>query len=676
MMNIDEMSSFFEEESKIDYKKELNQEQLESVNALNGPVLIIAGAGTGKTKSLTYRLAHMIESGIDPATILLLTFTNKAADEMRERAMSLIGPKCEKITSGTYHSFCAKVLRRYAKVLGFKNNFNIIDDADSVEAINIVKEKHRIKGDKDDKEYPKSKDCYTIFDKAVNYNISVEKAIERFFPWFEPYMDDILFTKTCFDQYKKDTSVMNYGDLLYNMVELLKIDSIQKKISSTYQYIMVDEYQDTNDIQAAILKYLCKGTQNNLCVVGDDDQAIYSFRGANYHNILNFEKEFDGCKKIILNRNYRSNQEILDFSNRVTDNISKQIKKELVGTHKKGLKPELICVNNQMTEANVVFYNIMQEYKAGTPFSDMAVLVRNSYSSSELETLITTSKRKFSIPYQKFGGVKFLEKQSTRNVLAFVRICANNRDEISWFRILKILPGIGHTYANMITEDIMKNGVNALLNKKYEKRNFKPGLDLLFAELQKLEDKPFYDQLDYIIRKMYKKLVMYAISMKKISKLEKENEERNLHDDIESMTVLIDFAKGYDSISSFLDDLSTGSLSDDDSDDKLTISTVHSAKGLEWKTVYILDCVDGVFPSSKSLNCADEDLQDALDEECKVLYVAITRAKENLYIMKPDYIKTYDGYQRTELSRYLRKDELYKDLMFVQRVDNEKGNQN
>lgn len=663
------MNDFFEDspkESNLEkYKEELNSEQYKAIINTEGPILIIAGAGTGKTRTLVYRLSYLIEKGVPPEQILLLTFTNKAANEMKERATKLLDDRCSKVESGTYHAFCSKLLRKYISKLGFKSNFIIMDTSDAAEAINLVKEKHGFSNTKE-MSYPKGKELATIFSASVNKSKTIEQIIDEEYEEYIKYKSSIVRISEHYKEYKKAKNLLDYDDLLTITCELLKSQKdIREKLIKTYKYIMVDEYQDSNLIQLELLTLLTDDNRNNICVVGDPDQSIYGFRGSNYMNIINFPEQFIGCKTIVLDKNYRSNQEILNISNQIVNSIEKRVKKTLVSNKIKGSKPKIIKVDTTREEAKTVFFNIMQENKEGTQLKDIAVLIKNSSSSLELEALIVKESKRYNIPYVKYGGIRFMEKAHIKDILAFLKIISNPKDEVSWFRVLKLLPNIGNTYATRITENIIEYGMNVLLSDKYKGKKYSTQLSELYNILTKIADMEFTEQIETVVNGCYPKIMRKAINAKRISNINMLKELDQLEENIIESRLLLRMAEGYKSIESFINDITLDSTSDTENENKLTISTIHSAKGLEFKTVYILQCIEGLFPYINT-DDNEEKLQEKLDEEKRVLYVALTRAKENLCIMCPNIVFRYGQPEQAEISRFLTDNDImynYSDII-------------
>lgn len=638
----------------------LNKEQIEAVNTLNGPVLIIAGAGSGKTTVLTNRLVNLIENGADPKRILLLTFTNKAAAEMTTRAKSLLDERCEDVKGTTYHSFCAEILRRHALKIGFNSDFTICDSSDAAEILNLVKEK---KGYTKELGLPDGKALADMFSYMLNKEKTLLYTLENRYPSFIDLEMEISNIKDEYVIYKYKNNILDYDDLLTQTINLFEsYPEVCKSISDYYEYIMVDEYQDSNLLQMQLLRLLRQFENKNICVVGDPNQCIYGFRGSLHENILNFPDHFPGCKIIKLNVNYRSNQEILDLSNQITKDTDERFKNELVGTHHAGYKPKLVRVNGQNDEARFIIDKINKYRREGVSLNDMAVLIRGSFDSNMLETQIMEQTGKFAIPYQKYGGIKFFERDFVKNIFAFIKISINYKEEISWFRILKLYPGIGPVNAKKITEEILKNGVSELDDNKYVKKKFAEYLPEIHEFLNKMNTMEFQDQMEYLVNEYYYKVAKRSINNMKTSTSNIRKKLRDLDSEIEQAQVLIKIAEGYKTASKFINDLLLEVPQDEVEDEQLTISTIHSVKGLEFKVVFILDCVEGKFPWIKEPRAATEEayaeVDAELEEEGRVFYVAVTRAKEDLYLMYPQF--NIFSREETDLSRFLAKDEIYK----------------
>ncbi len=600
---------------KIDYSKELNESQLSAVVTKEGPVLVIAGAGSGKTKTLTYRAARLIEDGVNPNSILLLTFTRKAANEMLRRASNILDERCENIEGGTFHSFANKILRKYSALLGLKNNFTIMDNSDSAD---IIKHLTDNLYPKKEKRFPKKNTIFEIYSKSVNKETPMHNIIEKEYPNFLDVEDKIIEINKAYVNYKRQNSLLDYDDLLLYLKFLLNDhENILNKLSNQYKYIMVDEYQDTNTLQADIVKLLAKN-HNNIMVVGDDSQSIYSFRGANYNNILDFPKIYENTKVIKLEQNYRSNQNILKLTNTVISKAKTGYKKELFSEIESIKKPILIRAINSQMEAEFVCQKILELLDEDINLNDICVLIRNASMSFNLEIMLG----KYNIPFQKFGGPKFMETAHIKDIIAFLRVILNPDDTISLNRILLLLKGIGSSGANKIIPAFQKKDFNVLPVKYANTVN--PLVELF----DKTKDMDLQAMADSII-------TFYTPIFK-----EKYDDYTKRQKDLEHFSYL---TGQYKKLDTFLSDLALeppdnsmeGIYKNNIKDEALTISTIHSAKGLEWNSVFIIGAIDGRFPSTYSFNYEDE-----LEEELRLMYVALTRAKEDLFISYP--IDMYD----------------------------------
>ena len=407
---------------KVNYEGELNPAQLDAVTTQNGAILVVAGAGTGKTKTLTYRCARLIEDGVAPENILLLTFTKKASREMLNRASLVLDERCDKVAGGTFHSFANMILRKYASFLGLKNNFTIMDTADSEDVMAHVA---NTLYPKKEKRFPKKSTLLEIYSKSVNKETPTRDIIEKDYYNFLDVADKIIEIHKSYVNYKRQNSILDYDDLLLYLKFLLEEqEGIRHKLSNTYKYIMVDEYQDTNTLQADIIKLLAS-LHNNIMAVGDDAQSIYAFRGANYQNILDFPNIFPNTKIIKLEQNYRSSQNILNLTNAVISKTTKGYKKELFSLNSNPKKPAIVRAVNSTDEAQFVCQKVLELLDEDIPLNDICVLVRNARMSYQLEIELA----KYNIPYQKFGGPKFLEAAHIKDIIAHLRIILNPDDK-------------------------------------------------------------------------------------------------------------------------------------------------------------------------------------------------------------------------------------------------------
>ena len=611
----------------IDYEKVLNEAQFQAVMNVNGPVLVIAGAGSGKTRTLVYRVARLIELGISPSSILLLTFTRKAAQQMLERAANLQDERCKFVSGGTFHSLANKILKRYSSAIGFERGFSLLDRGDMEEVISALI--HAL-GMSKVKRFPKKGTIANIISKSVNIQKSIDKVIKREYEHlseFSPHVEKIFYM---YREYKKKNSLLDYDDLLVYLKELLqKNPDIRSTLSRQYKYIMVDEYQDTNRIQADILKGLCF-EHDNIMVVGDDSQAIYSFRGADYNNMFEFPKIFPNTKIIKLEQNYRSIQPILDLTNAIMEKAKKRYTKCLYTTRKGGKKPELVNTRTEPKQAEFVCQFIKEQLKKGYSLKDIAVLFRASYHSFELEAELTREK----IPYVKYGGFKFLESAHIKDFLSHIRAFLNNEDIISWTRILRLIKNIGPSKAEKIFMWLKESDVHPkdILKWPKLKKAEKEGLERLaklFCDMSQEGISPA-DAARLIID------YYFPIMQEKFDDYPKRKRE---------LEQLIPMAFRYRSLRAFVDDLILEPpTSPDDLQEKkdefLTLSTVHSAKGLEWPIVIIIWAVEGRFPLARASGNIE-----SLEEERRLMYVAATRAKDHLIICYPgdEYIPFWES---------------------------------
>ncbi len=621
---------------KIDYEKELNPAQLEAVLKTEGSILTIAGAGSGKTKTLTYRVARLIESGVKPENILLLTFTKKAADEMLSRASIILDSRCEQVAGGTFHSFANYILRKYSNFLELKNNFTIIDRSDSEDVINHIR--GRVTG-KQEKRFPKKHTILDIYSKAINKNLSAQSILENEYKQFEHCLEKINEISKEYTNYKRENSLLDYDDLLlYLKILLSSNDDLRKKISNQYKYILVDEYQDTNTIQSDIIKLLAS-EHNNVMAVGDDSQSIYSFRGANFKNILEFPHTFPNTKIIKLEQNYRSSQNILSLANEILKKAKEKYSKNLFSVIENPNKPAIICSSDIQTEAEFIVQRVLElSEEENISLNEIAVLARSARMTYNLE--IEFAKR--NIPYKKFGGLKFIETAHVKDIIAHLRVILNPNDVISFNRLLLLLEGVGAQTANKLIPILSNPDLD--VSKTYlpskSSDTIKKLLELIAVSKQNLFEPS--------------KIVEAVISYYEPILTNKYDDFSKRLKDLEHFLYL---ASRYSNLEDFLSDLA---LEPPDSsmidvkegttkDEFLTLSTIHSAKGLEYKAVFIIGAVDGRFPSVFSFNSEEE-----LDEELRLMYVAVTRAKTHLYITYPiDMFDYSTGMVLSKPSRFL-----------------------
>ncbi len=624
----------------IDYQQELNPSQYEAATTRDGPVLVLAGAGSGKTRTLIFRVARMIEEGVDPASLLLLTFTRRAAEEMIQRAEALMGGRCDKVTGGTFHSFANTVLRRYASLLGFANAFTILDRTDSEDAINLIRT--RLGLDKKVRRFPRKQTIAEIISLAANKTTSVAEVLDSQFPHLFSELDDLSRIEEYYRQYKHERSLLDYDDLLTHLRELLRTHpEVAQRLSHTYRYIMVDEYQDTNRLQAEIVRLLAH-VHDNVMAVGDDAQSIYSFRGATVRNIFEFPDLFPDTKIIKLEENYRSTQPILDLSNEIILQAKESYTKNLFTKKDSGFQPALIEADSERYQSRFVAQKILELREEGVPLTEMAVLFRSSFHSFDLEIELS----KCDLPFVKRGGFKFIETTHVKDVLAHLRILANPQDAVSWHRVLLLLEGVGPKSSDKILNHVLGGAEQIPRLADYHGRGaVRTEVQKLAAALQTVADPDLQprEQIDLIVQ--------YYLP---ILKRNQRDDYPKRQKDLEHFSII---TERYRSLDRLLSDMaleppnsSVGDVlaTDRDEEGVLTLSTIHSAKGLEWHSVFIIWAVEGRFPSLYN----KED--DELEEERRLMYVAATRAKENLFISYP--INIFDratGMVLSKPSRFL-----------------------
>ena len=605
----------------IDFERELNPSQLNAVQTIDGPLLVIAGAGSGKTRVIEYRVLYLVHKGIAPQSILLLTFTRKAAAQMLARASSH-DVRCNYVEGGTFHSFAYRILKKYAGRLGFEA-FTILDEADAENAVNLCVGKLGL-GEKD-KRFPRKDTLRKIISMSINKNKKIDDIVDTEYPNFTDHVAAIEKIRDEYRRYKQEKSYFDYDDLLvYLSILLSRYEDIRKEVSGKYRYIMVDEYQDTNKLQADIT-YLLAQDHCNCMAVGDDAQSIYGFRGASHENIMEFPKRFSGTRIIKLEANYRSSQPILDVANAVLRNMRTKFDKDLFSaTEHRGGKPELLFFQDNSAEAEWISQKILDLRSDGMDLSKQAVLFRSAYISILLQMELTRK----GIPFQVFGGMKFYETGHVKDLLAHLKVVLNPHDEISWSRLLTLIEGIGPRTASKIISDIdtcktLPEITKNVLRGAYSQHKYGRSLDKLADALDKaanstgtLESKvdKICDYYDPILKERF------------------DDWNQRIND----LQALKQISQRYSSLQDFLAEFcleppdygvaKAGSRTPDD-EKPLTLSTIHSAKGLEWECVFLIGLIDGILPVSFSL----ED-ESRIEEEHRLFYVGLTRAKSQLYL--------------------------------------------
>jgi len=615
---------------RINYRNELNPSQLEAVTTINGPVLVIAGAGSGKTRVIVYRVAFMMENGISPDDILLLTFTRKAAREMLGRVQQLLKDNAaQKVFGGTFHAFSNHILRKYANMLNIPVNFTIIDEEDSADTIDLIRSELKI--EKKEKAFPRKNRIQEIISSARNRNLTIRDVIENEFSGLREFIEHIELINRGYEKYKKICKIFDYDDLMDVLRDSLRDNpGFRRRLQNEYKYLMVDEYQDTNIIQKEIVEYLSEESRNIL-VVGDDSQSIYSFRGANYENILRFPQKYPDCKVIKIEENYRSNQKILDFTNDIILNAKIGYKKHLWSKIVYEAVPQVRKFYDQESEAEFVVDKILEYREKGIDLGQIAVLVRAFWHARYIE--LELNKR--SIPYIAVGGLKFNERKHVKDVISYLRIIQNPYDAVAWHRVLKYLPGVGQVTAGKIIQKILTD--KGMDIDTFEKSKFADSLKNLTEMIDRAKDHNItIAQKIEFIKEYYTPLLQAR---------EFDYQVRLL-----DINVLADLSSKYDSLEKFLTEFALDPpsrnfgtrsvpLIDESEDNPLTVSTIHSAKGLEWHSVIIPHALDGLIPSVRSLNNIEE-----IEEERRLFYVACSRAKQDLLITMPSYVTTYNAF--------------------------------
>ncbi|MEA3245763.1 MAG: ATP-dependent helicase [Gemmatimonadota bacterium] len=647
----------------------LNAEQARAATHPGGALLVVAGAGTGKTRTLVHRVAHLIDSGTRPERILLLTFTRRAAQEMLARVERLVGSDSRRVHGGTFHATAHRLLRRFGPQVGIGADFTIMDQGDAEDLMQLSRAQLGL-GDRK-KRFPKKETLHHVYSRHVNTGIPVAALLADEYPQFAEHEEAFLRVYADYTRRKQDRNLVDYDDLLLFWAMLVGDEGgepagapegggaaddaraavprpgpLAAKIAGLYDHVLVDEYQDTNVLQARILRGMAR-PHGNITVVGDDAQSIYSFRGATIRNILDFPRQFPQAAIVALEENYRSTQPILDVTNTLISRAEERYTKNLHTRRAGGDKPWLVTAHDEPAQTRFVVDRILELHEEGVPLREMAVLFRAAYMSANLEIELAARR----VPFEKWGGLKFLEAAHVKDVLAFLRVLENPRDEVSWYRLLLLLPGVGDTTA--------RHAVEHLAGAAWDLDAF-AGFDApsrareahaaLARMLQALREAPSGGEGALArevaaIRRLYDDIL------------------RERYDRVEPRLADLDqlqvIAGGYPDRAAFLaalaleppqstQDLGFGA---DAEDDVLVLSTAHSAKGREWDAVFVIWAVDGYFPLARSLG---DDEQ--VEEERRLLYVAMTRARNHLAVAYP--LNVYDtrrgaDYSLDQVSRFL-----------------------
>ena len=639
------------------YKSELNDEQFAVVTAQPKATLVVAGAGTGKTRAITYRVAYLLEQGVSPQRILLATFTNRASREMLRRVEALTGSQnVHRVWGGTFHRIANLILRRHAVSLGFDSNYSILDSEDARDFINVCIDEAAI--DTKAKRFPKAEVVQDIISYANNTDLPIENVIIGKYPYFEPLTSQIKRVDSIYQCRKLERNVMDYDDLLLKLKQLLlEKREIAELYAEQFQHILVDEYQDTNRLQAEIIDLLAV-KHRNVMVVGDDAQSIFAWRGAEFTNIYEFPKRYPEAELFKLETNYRSTPEILGLANTSISSNRRQFPKMLTAVKRsRDFKPALVPCSDVDQQSVFVASRILELRDEGTSLEDIAILYRSHYHSIELQ--LELSRR--NIPYRVQSGVRFFEQAHIKDIVSYLRVLVNPRDELAWKRILKLLPGVGNVTANRVFDaiamSVSRSGavaestqtpgeyltvVSALKNATQVSKGARKGLEDLINLLETLVSNEFRDQparqITYIFENGYERYLL-------------ENFE-NAESRSEDIRGLAQFSQRYETTESFLSELALLAaerfkepqpivgeevIEGGGEDELLTLTSIHQAKGLEWKAVFTIWAAEGKFPSPRSLKEIESE-----EEERRLWYVALTRAKDELYLTYPLLLTDYN----------------------------------
>jgi len=659
---------------RVRYEEELNAEQLDVVMAGDGPLLVIAGAGSGKTRALTYRVSRLIEDGIDPQEILLLTFTNKAAREMLSRVEQLVTVDTRRIWGGTFHSVGNRLLRRYAEAIGYRSNFTILDDEDAKETMDGAISSLGI--NTLERRFPKGDVLLDIYSFLINTRTPLELHLEQNYPHFALYKEEMVNVFRRYKDRKREANAMDFDDLLVNWKLLLDDHpEISAALKRRFRSILVDEYQDTNKLQADVVDAMA-AERRNVMVVGDDAQSIYSFRGASFENIITFPMRFSEAVIYKLETNYRSTPQILRLANSTISNNRFQFQKELRAVRGDGPEPAVVGVDDVFEQASFVAQRILELRDEGEKLGDIAVLYRSHYQSLELQMELTRRL----IPYEIRSGVRFFEQAHIKDVMAYLKIMTNPRDELSWKRVLKLYPKVGEKTAAEVWSKISSGDpLNRFLSGGQAPspvRGVAKSLDSLRSVLRPLDTEGMRRNPSEAIRLVVEKgYADYARS-------KFPNAQARL-DDLEQLS---QYAMRYEDVNAFLEEVALANpLAGEDvavvgpEDEKVVLSSVHQAKGLEWRVVFVIWLADGRFPSQRALRVPggiirlpdqpvaaefalmiqQSDEKELVipgeEEERRLFYVAVTRAKQELYLVFPVMARDRGGMDiLMEPSRFVR----------------------
>jgi DNA helicase-2/ATP-dependent DNA helicase PcrA len=640
----------FDRGSEHRWLSELNPAQREAVAARGAPLLLVAGAGSGKTKTLACRVAHLVYEGVPPERILLLTFSRRAAQEMlRRAALATGGDGLGRVWGGTFHATACRLLRSHGTAVGVPPSFTIMDQSDGADMMNLIRAELRL--DRSDRRFPRKDTLAAIYSRTVNARSRLSVVLDKWFPWCRDDFEAIGEIFKLYVERKSGQGVLDYDDLLLYWHALAGKPDSEARIDEMFDHILVDEYQDTNVLQAEIVRFMCRSSAE-VMVVGDDAQAIYSFRSASVDNMLDFPSHHPGAAVLRLERNYRSTQAILSASNAVIAQARRRFSKELWTNRTDGPKPAVVSCGDEGDQCDAVCGRVLDARERGVELRSQAVLFRAGHHSSALE--VELARR--NIPFVKYGGLKFMESAHIKDVVALMRILENPADEIGWFRVLQLLDGVGPAAARKIMGalGVRARGDDSAVRRLLDAPPAVPARaagDL--ADLRKVVAECAREPALAVaveverVRRFFEPIFgrVYESSASRLKDVEQ----------------LEQIATRYPSRSRFLSDLtldppeSTADLAGRPllDEDYLVLSTIHSAKGCEWDVVFVLHASDGMIPSDMALSN-----DEGLEEERRLFYVAMTRAKDELYIMFPRryYMRPNglgDAHGYAQLTRFL-----------------------
>ncbi|HTY13617.1 MAG TPA: ATP-dependent helicase [Candidatus Omnitrophota bacterium] len=629
---------------RLDYKKELTDEQYPIVTAGGGPVLVIAGAGSGKTRTVTYRVAYLCESGVPLENILLLTFTNKAAKEMLTRVEGLLKLNLHGLWAGTFHHVGNLVMRKYAKKLGYEKNFTILDRTDSKDLLDRSVKEAGI--NTKEKKFPKGDVLQDIYSYMANSMKTIDQVVEAKFPHLFEMQNEIKLVIEAYERAKRAQNLMDFDDLLTNWLKLmLEHEDVRKELGLRFRHILVDEYQDTNLVQAQIIDLLA-AEHRNLMVVGDDSQSIYSFRAAEFRNIIDFPKRYTDCKVFKIETNHRSTPEILNFANDSIKNATERFEKNLKPVRKPGIAPAVVSFRDVFKQAAFVGQRILELLDEGTKLSDIAILYRSHYHCLELQMELTRR----GIPFEVRSGMRLWEEAHIKDVMSYLKVFQNPHDGLAWLRIFKLMQNVGQKTAEKIWHKIQKSNepIETLKAKEMLDELPKPGQEAfakfqkLIATLERMTEDPSA-MISAVVDSGYGDFLRMNYA--------------NYNNRLEELEELGNYALQYPNLEKFLSTLALagGTAAEEivgpgaGEKEAVILTTVHQAKGLEWKVVFIIWLAEGRFPSYLSFGSDKE-----LEEERRLFYVAVTRSKDQLYLAYPVTYNSREGTIVLKASRFIK----------------------